>query len=418
MQSRGWSLSAIRKLAQHSVIAMFLCLHSMGCFGLFDGGTPTDERPTASSDLPVWERFETAGLALAASHSGEVLALHEVAQKPGQAVSVGADGSIIAWSLHSGSGHTLQKLKGPIQLATLGRRHGLVAWSSGFTIHVMCVAPLCSHHWELTRLKTRATSLAFHEDDSALLIGGADSRVYRWRFLAETDAKSFKEWDKLLERYIAHQTLISNVLSLHTGRAFFSSDWDGALFAWLAYTADDQQGSYDRNLFGGRFFGNLGSYMQAPRLADRGITSMAISENGERIAVGSDQGFVEVWAVRGMEMIARYQAHSGRVISVSLNDSGSRVASVGRDSKISVSELSADPSFGIAVGVYRYRTSSVFADQMKTARQCHFISSGDLLITTSEGQLGEISLTNVKAAPLPTPAPQKTAPIASTDSDY
>jgi WD40 repeat protein len=145
---------------------------------------------------------------------------------------------------------------------------------------------------------------------------------------------------------------------------------------------------------------------------------MAISENGERIAVGSDQGFVEVWAVRGMEMIARYQAHSGRVISVSLNDSGSRVASVGRDSKISVSELSADPSFGIAVGVYRYRTSPVFAEEMKTARQCHFISSGNLLITTSEGQLGEISLTNVKAAPLPTPEPQKTAPIASTDSDY
>jgi WD40 repeat protein len=212
--------------------------------------------------------------------------------------------------------------------------------------------------------------------------------------------------------------MVTHVLPLHTGRAFFSTDWDGALFAWLAYTADDQEGSYDKNLFGGRFFGFMGSYMAAPRLADRGITSVALAESGERFAVGSDEGFVEIWAVRGLEMFTKYQAHSGRVISVSLNDSGSRVASLGRDGKIVVAELVADPGFGISPASFRYKVLPLLTEEMKSARKLHFLSSGNLLLTTAEGQVGELSLANAKATPPPTPTPQKNAPVTATDSDY
>jgi WD40 repeat protein len=305
-----------------------------------------------------------------------------------------------------------------MQLAALGRRRAVVAWSSGLTVSVACVLG-CSGRWNLTKLKTRTTSLGFHEDDYALIIGGADGRVYRWHFSREGSAESSDERDRILERYIAHQTLVSAVMPLHTGRAFFSSDWDGQLYAWLAYTADDHQGSYDKNLFGGRFFGSSGTYMYAPRPADRGITALAVSENGQRLAVGTDDGYVEVWEVRGFEMTARTLAHVGRVISVSLSNDGSRVASLGRDGAIVVADIVADPLYGIRAGALRSAATQVFKEEMKSARSIYFLSSADLLLSTDAGQLGEIKLSSItRTVP---PAPLKVAPEAASKergSDY
>jgi hypothetical protein len=106
------------------------------------------------------------------------------------------------------------------------------------------------------------------------------------------------------------------------------------------------------------------------------------------------------------------------VISVSLNDSGSRVASLGRDGKIVVAELVADPGFGISPASFRYKVLPLLTEEMKSARKLHFLSSGNLLLTTAEGQVGELSLANAKATPPPTPTPQKNAPVTATDSDY
>jgi WD40 repeat protein len=284
--------------------------------------------------IPTWSPISTETYPGSAGHLGEILALKQVSSNPVQVVSAGTDGNIIAWALESGSGYLLKQVGGTMQLAAFGERRMLVAWVSGASIRVACLAPDCQGTWELAKLKTRFTALAFHDDDSALLIGGADGRIYRWRFLIEPIAQTIRERDQALERYIAHQTAVSVVQPLHTGRAFFSADWDGLLYGWLAYTADDQEGSFDKNLFGGRFFGNESSYLSAGRAADRGITSMGISADGKRLALGSDDGFVEIWEVRGFQMIARASVHTGRVIGVSLDETGSRIVSIGRDGKI------------------------------------------------------------------------------------
>ena len=340
-----------------------------------------------------WPNVTFSNLPATPGHVGEVLKTTEVTTTPIRLVSAGSDGNVVLWDITSGSSRLMKHVGSVVQNVALGRRRALVAWSTGFTISVSCASG-CAETWELKRLKTRVTSLAFHEDDTALIIGGADGRVYRWHFQRERDAATQEERDQTLERYIVHQTVVSVVAPLHTGRAFFSADWDGRLYAWLAYTADDQQGSFDKNLFGGRFFGGLGTYMAAPRAPDRGITSINVSGNGQRLAVGTDDGYVEIWEVRGFEMIARTAVHNGRVISVALNEDGSRVASLGRDSKISVLDLADDPSHGIKIGALRALTNPVVTEEMKSARGIYFLSDGNLIISTNTGQVGELKLSN------------------------
>lgn len=418
MAPSGKRVGGGMRQTQRIVIIIFLAISALGCSGLISLVVPSTPNYPLSKDIPPWSRLETGGLSSSSAHVGEVLAMREVAQAPTQVVSAGTDGNVLVWSLQNGTGHLVKQVGGPMQLAAFGERRMLLAWSSGPTVHVTCLAPGCTWSWELSKLKTRLSSLAFHEDDSAVIIGGADGRVYRWRFIAEPSAQTLKERDRTLERYVAHQTAVNLVRSLPTGRAFFSADWDGVLYGWLAYTADDQEGSYDRNLFGGRFFGNIGSYLQAARLPDRGITSLAISTDGSRLTLGTDDGFVEVWEIRGLLMIARKQSHSGRVVAVTLNNNGSRVVSVGRDGEINIQDVVADPAFSISSTATQSQLIPVSKEAMKSARGALFLSSGNVLISTDSGQLGELALSGKVAPPLPTPTPTTLRHSQGHDSDY
>jgi WD40 repeat protein len=334
-----------------------------------------------------------------------------------QLVTAGSNGNIIAWSLPEGTASLVRSLGGPIHLAAFGEKRALVAWPNGFTVHVACLEG-CSKQWDLTDIKARTTSLAFHDDDSALLIGGADGRVYRWRFATTKTAQRIKDKEKILERYIAHQTITSNVASIPTARAFFSTDWDGVLYGWLSYTSDDQGGEYDKNLFGGRFFGDVGTFIRANRPTDRGITALDVSQDGERLALGTDDGFVEVWQVRGLEMIARAQLHNGRITGISIDSTQERVASVGRDGKIVACHIDPDPLFTIKPGALAATLTPILGDEMKALKGVYFLSSGDVIVTTTSGQLGEVKLNGI-ARPVvtatPPPSPKKQTAI---DSDY
>lgn len=376
------------------------------------------ETPDASiSEIATWGETTTTDLSKSDGHMGEVLAIKETSTTPHQLASIGADGNIIVWSLPEGTGHIVTSLGSPAQLAAFGTSKALVAWTTGLTVNVACVSG-CSLRWTLTRLKSRSTSIAFHENDTAVLIGGADGRVYRWQFLKERESLTLKEREKILERYIAHQTMISAVLPLHTGRAFFSADWDGALYGWLAYTADDQQGDFDKNLFGGRFFGDIGNYFRAARLTDRGITSLGLSSDGSHLAVGTDDGAVEIWRVRGFEMQARGLLHTGRVTGVALSADGSQALSTGRDGRVIVSHIVKDPLFRIQVNSLPSKLEVYLTEQIANAKGVAFLSSGDAIVTTSDGHLAELTLPkNTRPAVQPTVLP-KPADSTRRDSDY
>ncbi len=416
-------LSAPTTLSSYVLAAGGLILRAVmplslaACSQQFLTGATQTTSDSSFVDIPEWHEIAIAPLSASTGHMGEVLAIKEISPNPRQLVSIGADGNILVWSLPEGAGHIVSSLPSPAQLAVFGTSKALISWTSGLNISVACVVG-CSQRWTLTRLKSRSTSLAFHDNDTAVLIGGADGRVYRWQFLKESDALTIKEREKVLERYIAHQTMVSAVLSLHTGRAFFSADWDGALYGWLAYTADDQQGEYDKNLFGGRFFGDIGNYFRAARPTDRGITSLGLSSDGSHLVVGTDDGAVEVWKVRGFEMLARSSLHNGRVTGVALNSDGSQTLSVGRDGRVVATHIIKDPLFRIQANLLPSKLEVALTEAVPNAKGVSFLSSGDAIVSTTDGHLGEIRLPKEKLPSRALPPVSKQIGTTSHDSDY
>jgi len=370
-----------------------------------------------SIDISPWRAFSSIASTPVSRHEGEILDVAEVSQAPSQIASIGTDGAVIGWDLGSGQAYLLKKLEAKPQVATIGHELPLVAYAADGKVFVTCAAQ-CQGSWTLDRLKPRVVDMAFHEHDSALLVAGADGRIYRWRFELDRQASTPKERDKALERYIAHQTLLSNVAGHPSGRAFFSTDWDGSLLGWLPYTADEHGGDYDRNLFGGRFFGAVGTFLRAPRPQDRGIASLAISRDGNRLAAGSEDGFVEVWEVRGFSRAARKSLHDGRVSSIALSADGRRVASIGRDAQLEVSELVTDPANLIAPSALPYLLEPVLAQGLSSgAANLMFLSGGNVIFSTKDGRIGEVDIAQAKVQPEASPTPRPRAP-GIVDTDY
>jgi WD40 repeat protein len=331
-----------------------------------------------------------------------------------QLLSVGADGAVIAWDLVRGDGSEVLRIPGPLSLAAFGASHAVVASAVGSAITVRCLAP-CSEEWSLNRLRIRATALAFHDRDSALLIAGSDGRVYRWRFIAEREARTFSEQERTLERYAAHQSVVSAVAAHPFERAFFSGDWNGALFGWLPYTADPHEGRYDRNLFGARFYADKTTFVKALRTPDRGISALALADSGERLVLGTEDGYVEVWEVKGFELTARRLLHNGRVLGVGLDPSGRWVASAGRDGVVAVTTTEADPQYGIAANALRMKLTPILSQPIERASGVRFLGSGNVLVTTGAGSIAEVRDFS-RAPPVITATP--TAVPKPRDQDY
>jgi WD40 repeat protein len=174
-------------------------------------------------------------------------------------------------------------------------------------------------------------------------------------------------------------------------------------------------GAYDRNLFGARFYSDKSTFVQALRKPDRGITALSVSSSGERLGLGTEDGYVEVWEVRGFVKVAREALHSGRVLSVSFDINGERIASVGRDMMVSVAVLERDPTFGTALETNPFKLIRATHQRIENAKDVIFLQSGNLIVTTRDGTVAEVS--DLKA-PLPTPAPTPHTTYRVEDSDY
>lgn len=353
------------------------------------------------------------------NHSGAVLDIREITANPLQVLSVASSGEIIGWDVRSGAARLLNKLPASPITAAFAAQKALIAYSSGNTTTISCVQG-CNFEWKLTKIKARVASLAFHDNDESLIIGGSDGRIYRWRYIFETTASDMREREKAVERYLGHQTLISSVASLPVGRAFFSADWDGNLFGWLPYTADDFGGVYDKNVFSGNFFGQAASMMRAARKQDRGIASLAITPDASRIIVGTEEGSVEVWNVRGFNLTARFHTHEGRVTSVTSNGDGTVVASVGRDGFVDVQQLEKDPLYLIGSDALSHTLRSLAHERVEGVKSALFLSNGTLLITTAKGGIGELdfSQSGPRPAVAPTISPTTVLERIEKDSDY
>jgi WD40 repeat protein len=367
---------------------------------------------------PLWSDVALTSGPSVTKHDGSILALHVVGSPPQKIISFGADRWIIVWDLVSGVGRRVRQSKGTARptLATFGTRYGVLAYIDGADLVVECVAD-CAHLWSQKRLRTRGKSLAFHADDSAVLMGGVDGKITRWRYLREAQDISPDERDRCLELYAGHQTVVSSVASHPFNRAFFSGDWVGSLYAWLPYDSDDFKGEFDRNLFTGHFYAAPGTFTKGLRTADRGINDISFSADGTRMALGTENGFVEVWEVKGFELQAKKEEHTGRVLATAFSPSARRLASVGRDGQVIIFEVADEPDFGVAPTATRQRLVPVAKYNVEDALHLRYITENTLVVATATGLLVELDSTGVAVAPTPIPTPVATdrKPI---DSDY
>ncbi len=156
--------------------------------------------------------------------------------------------------------------------------------------------------------------------------------------------------------------------------------------------------------------------MVAPRQQDRGITAVSISRNEKRFAVGTEEGFVEVWEIRGFVMSARFKAHNGRVLGVSLSDDGSRVASLGRDKSVWIAEIEKDPLYKIAPSATISKLTPVLSKEAPDAHTVFLEEPAKLIVVSNTGNIETHEL------PPPTkeaePSKAESSQTFATDSDY
>ncbi|MEN9845784.1 MAG: hypothetical protein RIS36_931 [Pseudomonadota bacterium] len=366
-------------------------------------------------DIKALAALQPAAFPSTKGHSGDVLVLHTLPSNSPAVLSVGQDGRVVGWDLASGQGHEIQHLNTAPKVVALGGSKALIAWADEGGVSVSCLFG-CSQRKTFSRLKVRPTTLAFHDLDTSLLIGGTDGRIYRWRFMEEQKGLSTEALERMVERYAGHQTMVSGVVGHSVGRAFFSSDWDGALVGWLSYSADDHEGAYDKNPFKGRFYTDIPAAQVAARPHDRGISALTISEDGEHIGVGTEDGYIEVWRVKGFMLTARKQVHQGRVTAIALSRDGDRIASVGKDSKVHVHTLAQDSTFTIVPTALPKLLLELSDHRIPFARSAVFVTESSLAVSTKEGTLIEVKLEAQPNVVKARPTPRQATKVR--DSDY
>lgn len=174
-----------------------------------------------------------------------------------------------------------------------------------------------------TSLKTRISCVRFVNDETALLLGGVDGRVYRWKFL-ETDTPKKPS----LERYIGHGSVVSAVSGGVETPIFFSGDWLGVVSVWLPYDSDRFRGRFDENLFGNLFFTDINKVRETKKV-NAPIEVMAATR--DRLFIGQRDGKLEVWNIRGLNKRHEVIAHQGGIY---LMDVGEVLVTAGRDGVI------------------------------------------------------------------------------------
>lgn len=282
---------------QISLFSLFLLV---GCFGV---------------NQPEQKSAPTQGV----ENSRKVLALGVRGDTP---ITVWSDGRVYEGKKRK----EIFNYDAPIILASISRDGEMIA---GVTSDNLFVASLDgSFIKKYNAPKTRMSSLAFDSSKQSVYFAGVDSRVYRWKFLAENTVKR-----PSFERYAGHGSVVSAVRSDVNSPVFFSSDWSGTLSAWLPYDADRFSGSFDKNIFGSTIFQEVEKIrVNAYRMGD--VTPYDFLATAEGILFAASQnGVLDQWQIRGFKKTGMIQAHLSSLVSLDADLKGF-VVSAGRDGTV------------------------------------------------------------------------------------
>ena len=255
-----------------------------------------------------------------ASHSSAVVGIFPLFQehssksqehnlKAALILTIDGKGLILLWEPRAATARVLARLSQPVERASLSKNQRHLAFLSRGEVKVFSL-PTASLLSTLSQIDSRITSLDFQPQKRALLLGGADGRVYRWKYGLERirDKLTLDEQRKMYERYIGHASVVSVVGYHPHARVFFSGDWQGKLSAWLSYDIDDFSGHYDEDVFGVGFFTDEIRRKVANRSTKESIEYMVPDSSGSSILLGTQKGLLELWAVRGFKKRAEVRA--------------------------------------------------------------------------------------------------------------
>lgn len=405
--------SAISKTA--AIILIASAAWTIGCGGVLDSVNQLMKSAPDGTPPPALSSINVSGLQSVKKHSRPVTALAVVGSDNRQIISADTGGTVLVWDLKSGKAYDYLHLQGPIDNVALFPAKDILASSGPGKVAIYRISDR-KKLYETQRVKARSTSLKFQFDGEAVLIGGADGRVYRWKYLQEATGKTEDLREKALERYIAHSSVIGAIATHPFGRVFFSGDWLGNMYAWLPFDSDAYKGEYDLNLFGGRFFSSEINFAKAGR-AQTPIVAMECTNDGQRLFVATQTGDVEVWQIRGYKVVAHAHVQDGLVTAMAINYDGTKFVIAGRDGIIRVFDVTVDDKFDTGkqdATPFKIVPSSIY--KLPDVQAAIFKGNKNLLVGTAQGNVVEAAIDNSSAKPTPLPTPQNIPEIA--DNDY
>lgn len=242
--------------------------------------------------------------------------------------------------------------------------------------------------------KTRALALAFNPRGDALLVGGADGKMYLYEIALGTDTP-FK---RLPDRYVGAGSAVSALAWHPSERVFFSGDWHGGLVAWLQY--DFGLSPTDRyvhgELFPGLFHGGHKTVQHGVTNDRDGVERIILDKAGKFLFVFTQNGWIEQWQVRGFRRVASTEALHGLVYVQAVNDAGDMIATLGRDGVIRLWQSMLKPPSPGEERVYELTLRGEQASEELSYMR--FIGNDTLLCIGVDGQVALLPLATFEKA--------------------
>jgi WD40 repeat protein len=222
------------------------------------------------------------------------------------------------------------------------------------------------------------SAMSFTDDGTRLVTGDMSGKLILWDTRSGTVLHEFAD---------AHAGEVAALAFSHDGLRLASGAKDGTLQLWrtgLLSPLGPLHKAHRRDVLGlsfgpdGRQLASAGfdDTLRLWQVADlgveskpaasemfrvgRAVRSAAFSVDGQRLAVGNDEGQVEVWDVAAKRPAApARQGHAGWVTAIAISDDGRSVATTGHDRKVRIHDVETEEVTGWTIDAGEAATTAL-----------------------------------------------------------
>lgn len=208
----------------------------------------------------------------------------------------GQDGSLVKVSPKNGSYKLIARGEKPIISLSVSPDGKYLAVSQFSLVSLVDLGTL-NIIAQLTQVKGRILSLAWHPKSEYLLIGRADGSVMAWNL--PEDKRYAENSTDSLEIYETESSPVTHVRFHPSGRAFFAANQLGGVFLVRLRKTEKELGIDEvRSTFA---FMDEGTYVVKIAKTAGPINEFFLTSDGEKFFTISNDGSVESWLVRGLQ---------------------------------------------------------------------------------------------------------------------